>query len=261
MKPRLALGRFLIRAGRFVQSLSLMAMRPGDLVESTRRAYSRPDSIEGWAEDKIVEAGLSEAETALLEHVPFRKGKCLVLGVGGGREALALARMGFGVTGLDFVPNLVARANENARARNLAFEGLVQDMTRLDVPSGTFDVVCLLAGTYSSVPTSRARLAMLGRVREALRPGGYFICQFLGGTEEEFGRAGEFLRRAFAVLTLGDLSYERGDKLAPNGEFLHVFGSEGELRSEFERAGLEVVALNFATGTARGGAVTRKLPQ
>jgi len=258
MRPRLALGRFLTRAGRFVQSLSVMIMRPADLVEHTRRCYARPDSVEGWAEAGLVDAGLSAAEKALLEHVPFRQGKGLVLGVGGGREAVALARLGFEVTGLDFIPELVARAGENARARGLAFEGLVQDMTRLNVPAAAFDIAFLLAGTYSSVPTSRGRLALLGRVREALRPGGYFVCQFLGGEEAEFGPSWEFLRRAVAVLTLGNLSYERGDRLAPNGEFLHIFGSEGEVRSEFERAGFEVVALNFAAGTARGGAVLKK---
>jgi ubiquinone/menaquinone biosynthesis C-methylase UbiE len=258
MRPRAAIGRFLIRSGRFIQSLAVMVMRPRDLQESTRRTYGRPEIVAGWADAALVEAGLSEEEKELLDKVPFRQGRALVLGVGGGREAVALARQGFEVTGLDFVPALVEKARENARARGFAIEGLVQDFARLDVPAASFDLVCLLGAAYSALPTKKRRWAMLERVREALRPEGWFLCQFVFDCEDEFAPRWEFLRRAFSKLTLGNLSYEKGDRLAPDGEFLHVFASEAELRAEFEPSGFEVVSLVLPAASGRGGAALKK---
>lgn len=41
MRPRVALGHFLVRLGRFIQSLSIMVMRPDDLVELGRQTYPK----------------------------------------------------------------------------------------------------------------------------------------------------------------------------------------------------------------------------
>src|SRR5512136_727202 len=108
MHLRISFGRFLLRTGRFIQSLAVMVMKPGDLVEFTRRTYADPRSQNGWTAPALVDTGLSASERELLDRIPFRRGKLLVLGVGGGREAIPLAKMGFEVTGVDFVPELVA---------------------------------------------------------------------------------------------------------------------------------------------------------
>lgn len=259
MSARVALGEFLIRAGRFVRSLSVMVMRPSDLVEFNRRCYSRPQSVEGWAEDALVDAGLSAEESALLDRVPFRDGELLLLGVGGGREAVPLARLGFKITGVDFVPELAARAAANLRRRGLAMRVLVQDFSRLEVPASTYDLVWLTSGTYSSIPARVRRVEMLRRIREALKPGGIFVGQFLFDDEPEFGLGWELARKAFARLTLGNLSYETGDRLAGAVDFAHYFATEPEIRSEFTAAGFEIVELTRPTAGQRGGAIARKV--
>ncbi len=259
MRTRLAAGRLLVRLGRFIQSLSLMVMKPRDLVDFTRSAYSTPDSIAGWAEDGLVDAGLTADETTLLDKVPFRTGELLLLGVGGGREAVPLASKGFHITGIEFVPELAARAEENAGRRGQSIRVLVQDMCRLELPESSYDLAWLTSGgCYSSIPTRRLRVEVLGRLRRSLKPGGYFLCQFLSSEGSESRRAGEFFRRLFSWITLGYLSYERGDRLLNGLEFAHHFSGAAEVRSEFEAGGFRVLYLGLPPTGSLGGAVLKK---
>ena len=48
VRPRLHLGRFLIRLGRFIQSLAVMVMRPDDLMAFGQLTYARAKSMEEW---------------------------------------------------------------------------------------------------------------------------------------------------------------------------------------------------------------------
>lgn len=258
MRIRLAAGRFLVRLGRFVQSLSLAVMKPRDLVDFTRSAYSTPDSIAGWAEDGLVDAGLSADEAVLLEKVPFRGGELLLLGAGGGREAVPLASKGFHVTGVEIVPELAARAVENASRRGQSIRVLVQDMCRLDLPGSSYDLAWLTSGgCYSSIPTRRLRIEVLGRIRRSLKPGGYFLCQFLISDGSRSRRAGESLRRLFSRITLGNLAYESGDRLLNGIEFAHVFSGAAAVRSEFEAGGFRVLYLSLPPTGSLGGAVLK----
>jgi hypothetical protein len=216
-------------------------------------------SVEGWSEAELVDAGLSEAEKNLLKRVPFRNGKILLLGVGGGREAVPLARMGFDVTGVDFIPALVEKAVENARVRGVSLSGLVQDISRVNVPPATYEIVWLTSGTYSSIPTRKKRGMMLERIRAALVPSGYFLCQFMIERDPGPQAKGEVLRRIFGWLTLGNLGYEKGDRLADSIEFVHFFRTENEMRCEFEETGFEVIELFFPDRGVRGGAVLKKV--
>lgn len=259
MRPRVAAGRLLVRLGRFIQSLALMVMKPRDLVDFTRSAYSTPESVAGWAEDGLVDAGLAADEASLLENVPVREGELLLLGAGGGREAVPLASMGFRVTGVEIVPELAARAEDNLRRRGQTIKMLVQDMCRLDLPESSFDVAWLTSGgCYSSVPTRRLRLDVLGRIRRSLKPGGYFLCQFLVSDERESRRAAESFRRFLARLTLGNLSYEPGDRLLNGLEFAHYFSGADEIRSELEAGGFRILHLSLPAAGSLGGAVLKK---
>lgn len=260
MGIRLSLGRFLLRLGTFIQSLPVVVMRPADLVEFSRQSYLRPPSVESWAEEGIVESGLKVEERDLLEAIPFTTGELLLLGVGGGREAIPLAHMGFQVTGVDYVPGMVQRARENAERRGLKIRGLVQEISQLQVQSGAYDVVWLSSGVYSCVPTRRRRVAMVRRIADALKPGGYFLFQFHRDPTQQPTRKTAFIRRAIAALTLGNLAYEPGDILWGNVEFLHAFASEEAVRAELKEGGLEVVCFQTERNPVRCGVVCRKRP-
>lgn len=247
-----------MRVGRFIQSAAIMVMRENDLVEFGRQMYARSNSIAGWSDADLLAQGLTEAESAILEKIPCREGQLLVLGVGGGREAIPLARLGFTVTGLDFVPEMVETARQNAARQGLVIRGLVQEISHLHLETELFDVIWLWAAMYSCIPTRRRRMVLLARIREALRPGGYFVCQFSWAGKEQHSRKGEFVRRTLACLTLGNFFYEPGDTLRADIEFLHNFSSEEEIRSEFVGSGLELVYFNVRDGWVRGEALLKK---
>ena len=260
MGVRVSLARFLIRLGVFIQSLPVVIMRPDDLVEFSRQSYTRPRTVESWAEDDFVDSGLSAEELDLLRAVPGMGGELLLLGLGGGREAIPLTRMGYRVTGVDYVGAMVDRARENAARRGVSIEGLVQEISQLDVPAGAFDVVWLSSAAYSCVPTRARRVEMVRRITQALKPGGFFLFQFHRGQTLRQSGAGGFARRVIAACTLGNLAYEEGDMLWGNVEFLHAFASEQAIRLELEEGGLSVVRIQTDLNPVRCGAVCRKRP-
>jgi SAM-dependent methyltransferase len=248
----------LVRLGGFIQSLAVVVMRPADLVEFTRHTYAMPRTVESWGREDLLASGLQPEEKRLLEKLPIKQGQLLLLGVGGGREAVPLAQMGFDVTGVDFIPEMLEKAKENAARRGVKIQGLVQDISRLDVPEASYDIVWLSAALYSYLPTRQRRVEMLKRVVKALRPGGYVACQFSWDPRLGTARKAAFVRKVFAWLCVGNLWYEKGDALWNNMEFIHSFTSEAELRSEFEDAGFEPVHIEFAENLKRGEAVLKR---
>ena len=258
MRSRINLGLFLIHLGNLIRSLAIMVMRPDDLIEFSRRTYATTEIVKACVHEDLVDSGLDSSETSLLERVPFKKGRLLLLGVGGGREAIPLVRTGFEVTGVDFVPEMVEKARENAARHGVRIEGLVQEISQLDVPSGSYNIVWLSQAMYSSVPTRRRRIEMLKRIGKAIRPEGYFICQFHWDNKRGPSTIVEFAGKVFALLTLGNLSYEKGDALRALAEFTHSFSSEDELRSEFQEGGFEVEYMQIPQKGIMGGGVLKR---
>jgi SAM-dependent methyltransferase len=258
MSLRIIFARLLIRLGGFIQSLALMVMRPHDVVEFSRQNYAREKMVELFGRQDLTYPALHLDEQALLERLPTKQERLLLLGVGGGREAIPLAKMGFEVTGVDFVPEMVKKARENAARHGVRIEGIVQDISELDMPPGTYDVAWLSAAMYSCVPTRRRRVEMLQRINKALKPGGNFICQFRWATKDGPAHRWELARKIVAFLTVGNLWYEKGDTLSNNIEFIHAFSQETDVRSEFAEGGFEVIHLHIAEELLLGGAVLRK---
>ena len=72
---------------------------------------------------------------------------------------------------MDFVAEMVERAKANAARQGVALEGLVQEISQLDVPDGVYDLVWLSARMYSCLPTRQRRVEMLRRpVAQESRP-------------------------------------------------------------------------------------------
>jgi SAM-dependent methyltransferase len=241
MRPRIILARFLRRLGRFISSLALMVMRPDDLVEFSRQTYADSGQVNHFASSETVDRGLIPLEKEILEKISLTQGKVLVLGLGGGREAIPLAKMGFSVTGVDFIPELVKFAQENAAKHGVHLDAQVGELAHLAPPPDTFDVVWLSDRMYSCLPTRKRRIEMLQRMHRALRPGGWFACMFYWFPLQKFSPRVDRLRKLFAYLSLGNLWYEPGDVLLGEIEFIHHFGDESELDSEFAEGGFKVI--------------------
>ncbi|MDD3410601.1 MAG: class I SAM-dependent methyltransferase [Eubacteriales bacterium] len=98
--------------------------------------------------------------------------RVLDLACGFGRHALALARMGCRVTGVDITPAYVDDANRSARAENLNAEFLCMDVREVAFED-EFDVVMNMAdGAIGYLETDEENLKIFDVVARALRRGG-----------------------------------------------------------------------------------------
>ena len=90
---------------------------------------------------------------------------------GTGEIALRLGRMGARVTGVDLAPEMIARAQEKARAWGVPAAFAVQDMRDFALPRRAEAVVCACDGVNYLLSAERTR-AFFRAARAAIRPGG-----------------------------------------------------------------------------------------
>lgn len=94
-----------------------------------------------------------------------KKGKVLDLGCGQGRDAIALARLGYQVTGIDKSKVGIEQMNEIGRAEKLSLTGYVGDMYSFSDFHG-FDIVLLDSMFHF---TKRDRQKEIGLIQRILR--------------------------------------------------------------------------------------------
>jgi SAM-dependent methyltransferase len=115
-------------------------------------------------------AGPREYRAALASVVGSAGARARVLeyGCGAGSAAFELAEQGHEVLGIDISPAAIGRATDTARTRGLSDATFrVMDAHALDVPDGSFDVVCG-SGILHHLDVDRA----LAEVARVLRPQG-----------------------------------------------------------------------------------------
>lgn len=256
MRFRIALARILLSAGEFIRTLPVVVLRPADMVEWARQGYERGSRAYASAND--VEKGLTHDERTLWDHVPVPKGRILILGGGGGREAIFFAQQGLQVAVVDFSSQMLEQARASMAQRRFALEGWVGDIACLDVPHEQYDLVWTSMFLYSAVLTRARRVKMLKRIRNALKPGGVLVVSFHWQPNARHGSKGVWARKVIAWLTLGNTGFENGDILFGTLEFRHAFCAEQDLRTEFDAGGFEILHLNVFDGMMRGGAVLYK---
>lgn len=253
MNLRIRFAQLLLSAGKFLQALPVAVLRPGDMSEWARVCYDRNSAA--WNTQNNPDAGLTQDETILWEHVPTREGKLLVLGGGGGREAIFFARQGWPVTALDISEGMLAEARSVTQARGLEIETVQGDLATFDPPAQSFDAVWTSMFLYSLVLGRARRIAMLQRIRGALTPGGWLVVSFHFDPNARVGAKVDRLRRLIARLTFGNPGYQNGDILFGTLEFRHTFASEADLRAEFAASGFDVAYFTVFERMMRGGCV------
>jgi SAM-dependent methyltransferase len=136
----------------------------------------------------------------LLEKLP--PGRALDLGCGFGRAAIYMARLGWEVDGVDFVPQALATAADRARAAGLSIRFHVASVTDLGFLADGYDLA-LDVGCGHALNEGEWR-SYHAHLRRLLRPGGTFLLfarVWSEGDAEEDGRRGldpDRLRNLFA---------------------------------------------------------------
>ncbi|HVU10943.1 MAG TPA: class I SAM-dependent methyltransferase [Phototrophicaceae bacterium] len=101
-------------------------------------------------------------------------GPLLDLACGTGRMALHMAALGYSVTGVDIVAEMIAYARQKAMQRSAAIEWVVADARRFQLQR-QFPFIFMLMNAFQFLPTRADHEALFARVREHLLPEGQFL--------------------------------------------------------------------------------------
>ncbi len=194
--------------------------------------------------------GLDEQERLLVEQLMSDRGRVLNIGCGAGREAFALAELGFDVVGIDIAPHMIAEAKRHAQTSGMTVNFEIKDATALDLPPNSFDYVLLSAGVYSHIPTRQLRIDMLKKINDLLTPNGSIFFSVLYRTGSSFSRISLYdaFRRLARPILKQRLHSEPGDILvryvSPVGTatklcYVHFFKDPSEVLEEIALAGLD----------------------
>jgi 2-polyprenyl-3-methyl-5-hydroxy-6-metoxy-1,4-benzoquinol methylase/GNAT superfamily N-acetyltransferase len=156
--------------GLSAEEIEIM-LRSSDHV--TKTAYSRMllNRDHGWAQFGAQEAHF----IASLPGMESRPASVLDVGCGTGRHATELAALGFDVTGIDYLDNLIQRARENALQRQLGgVQFRVADCRQIDLHQ-QYDLVLCLYDVIGSYADERENTRIADTLARHLRPGGYAL--------------------------------------------------------------------------------------
>jgi SAM-dependent methyltransferase len=172
------------------------------------RAYWAPDTGRVMAFTK----GTEQEVEFLVDALGLEAGmRVLDVGCGPGRHALALARRGMAVVGVDRSPDFLLLARDATVAA-----GLVAEFVELDVRDLAFEAefdaaVCLCQGGFGLLG-GRDEPEVFGRIARSLRPGGRLaVSAFSAAFAVRFLEAGEAFDPATGVL------HERSTVRDPDG--------------------------------------------
>jgi len=246
--------RYFLRIGEFLKTLTVAVLSPADMAEWARKRYNRHSTL--FNEENDPNQGLTDDERVLWEHAPSMvPARMLILGGGGGREAIFFGSNGWKVTALDISEGMLEQASSAAGSCGLDLKTVQGDLATFDSSAGSFEAVWTSMFLYSLVLGRACRVAMLRRIQRMLTPGGWFIVSFHFDSQISMHSKADQIRKLIARMTFGNVEYQKGDILFGTIEFRHVFSSESELRDEFTEAGFKILNFFIFNGLMRGGAV------
>jgi hypothetical protein len=200
----------------------------------------------------IFERGLLEWERRAFTEPPFpRAGRVLLGGAGGGRELLALCKMGFDVvafepSGLCAGARQVAASFPKSAAVQASYEDLIDAAERRTGPLAahvlgvSIDAVVFGWTSFGDVFAASDRSGLL-HATHAIAPMAPLLLSFLTGDAEtgRLDRIRPLLRRIYAWLGAPS-TRSRGDAFCPPAGFTH-FLSKNELEDLARAAGYRML--------------------
>jgi ubiquinone/menaquinone biosynthesis C-methylase UbiE len=135
------------------------------------------DSLEEFRDPQTYDLVCDEVD----EEVPLIEqwarslgGPLLDVACGTGRTALRLAARGYQVTGVDIVPEMIARARQKAASQGASIEWVVADARTFHLQKQS-RCMYMVGNAFQLFLTREDQEALLARVREHLHPEGCFL--------------------------------------------------------------------------------------
>lgn len=189
-----------------------------------------------------IDSGLDVAERRVYAQLLDASDRVLLVGCGTGRDVLALHQLGYNVTGLEQVPQLVTVARSHMTRRSIAATIQVGSIESTSL-MGPFDIVLFSLGVYSCLPRSQSRISTLERMKGMLSDRGRVVISYYEQARPP--RWGLRLARLGGRLARTDWRPEEGDVFSRDYltahvlRYEHVFRPEDVAR-ECDAAGLRV---------------------
>lgn len=226
-----------------------MSKEEQELFQSVRDYYSTEVAIREYAE-RAGERRLEAPEQAMVERFMTPPARVLDVGCGAGREAFALADMGYQVTGIDITPALIEQARALAWDLELPVDFPVCDGKSLAFPDDSFDYVLLITQMIHYVPLKANRAHLLREAGRVCKPQARILLTYhdwdivkthrlWGDGKKEEGS--DQVAERFASLEPGDVF-----RSECQGQLSEVFGyghnfTRDEMESEVLEAGLTII--------------------
>lgn len=167
---------------RFVRSIRRLRIDLGEAIRGPFRSasgdhhsvlgkYSVQAPYYASGSRRDLDAGL----LADIESRAAPPARVVVVGSGVGTEAMALARRGFEVTGVDGAPEMVRIARSQAEEQNLDIDYRQADISDFALPSSTVDLILFTYDVYSFLSGGSRRVGILRAMRSWLRPRGVVL--------------------------------------------------------------------------------------
>lgn len=142
----------------------------GPLLEAMAAKYNQEQEIRYFSDQ--VKEGLDEIERALVDGPMAKRGRVLDVGCGGGREAIALAKLGYRVVGIDIASRMIETAQKNAGREGLDIVFMTLAGHEVTQRLCSFDHVLTTPGFYQCIPTKELRIRTLQALASVLEPDG-----------------------------------------------------------------------------------------
>jgi len=228
----------IYRLVNILDALNVAVLKPEEMAAIGRKAYTK--MTEAFGSEESVKYGLVDWEKTAVERFAAKGGSFLVLGAGGGRETIALAKMGFRVVGIDSSPLMLKMGRENAERWKVAVDFREGDFVSPDTGSEKFDYCLLSCVMYSSVPSTDMRVTMLRNIRNILSDKGVLIIHFLLRPKNTPDK-GKNIKLMVARLFRGNTGYRTGDSFSTALHFMRYFPNDEEVMSEIGQAGFRIL--------------------
>ena len=243
----------LVRAGlyRFLWSCSTMFHKAANAYLSIAAGLVRRDELRAASQARWrhvgsllddSEAGLDLWERRLYGNLLRPLDRVLLVGSGAGRDLLALADLGYEVTGIEPVPELVELTRKHLARRGTRGTVLSGFVETLDFDAN-YDVVLFAFDVYSLIPDSASRIATLTKLTQHLSQNGRVVIICAVPTDRV--PSAIWLTRLSAWAARTDWAPEPGDHVTRDHlgqrtvKYEHLF-RPGELARECKAAGLRI---------------------
>jgi len=197
--------------------------------------YNRNKS---YLEDKYNLSGLFEWEKPVIQKYFSNAKSILLIAAGGGREALALSKMGYEVDSYECNKALIEYGNKLLQKNKI--ENLIKYLPRNTVPEEIrkYDGIIIGWGAYSHIPGFKKRLFFLAGLYPFLHKETPLMISFL--FTHGRNRRDKIIKNVsnfFRIFGNKDKT-EPGDRLEPG--FIHYF-TEEEIKSELIQSKFSII--------------------